>query len=429
MDAAYNHKLNVEILNTKLAKEAWYNTFWSKISGNVAVTETNGIKQRMTAPGSAIQILDEFVEEGRDNMILPMLLDLTEPGVYGDAPLIGTGEEMALKYLRVYLNQYSKAVIKKSGNMANQRLKMYNMMEKAMPSLTKYFAKWNSQNVFATFYEGANLPLTAGTNDSGYGLKPRWHPNQYGYTAAGVLTTVGTEYYTKTSTEMGDSTSGIDGVDTAIDYKLFLTLRALIDTKLFIAPLLTEGGDPFWLFITNPDTYNLILQDSVIQPAQNAVFTSKLREHPLFTGREFMFFNGFAIIKDPIGIRTLKNGTDEADTDAELFLQLAANQSDTAKGWLTACTTGSGYATGNLLIGENAVGKGIAESLHFTEEVIDHQRTIEIGAAQIDGYNRADFFSSDDEASVFSVGNTTKASVATAYACKNQSSAIIWTAG
>lgn len=424
MDALYNHKLNVEILakESMMAREAWYNTFWSKIAGEVTTIDTHGIKQRMAAPNSAVQVLREFVSEGRDNMLIPMILDLTEPGVHGDSPLIGTGEEMALKYLRVYINQYSKAAIKKSGNMANQRLKAYNMMNEAMPALQKYFTKWHSQNFFAAIYEGASIPLTTGTNDGGYGLKARWHPNQYGYTADATLTTGGTEFYTKTAAELGTLA---DAVDTAANYKMFLTLRELIDTKLLIEPLLTEGGDPFWVFITNPLVYNQLLQDSVIQAGQNAVFNQKLSEHPLFSGREFMYFNGYAIIKDAIGIRTIDND-DSSGTDAELFSDLAADQTNYAKGWMTACSTAANHAVGNILLGKNALGYGVAEELHFTEEVIDHNRTIEIGGAEITGVQRADYFSSTDEGSVFSVGNATKASVSTAYACKNQSSAIIW---
>ena len=425
MDAGITHDLNVEILNAKLQKEAWYNTFWSNIAGDVGTVDTNGIPQRKLVPNKAIQILREFVPEGRDNMLLPMILDLDEPGVFGDSPLIGTGEEMALKYLRIYINQYSKAVIKKSGNMANQRLKMYNIMEQAMPQLSKYFTKWHSQNVFASFYLGGSLPLVTGTASGGYGLKPRWHPNQYCQTSAdGVLATIGTEYYSKTAAEVG---TGVDACATVMGYKSFLALRALIDEKLLIEPLLLDGGDPFWVFITNPYTYNLILQDSVIQPAMNAAFTSKMSEHPLFTGREFMYFNGFAIIKDPIGIRSLDKD-DSSGTDAELFSDLQAGNNNMSKGWMTPCTPGSAHATGNLLIGANAIGMGVAEDIHFTTEEIDHKRTIEVAAAEITGFNRSDFFSATDEGSVFSVNNSTMASVSTAYACKNQSSAIIWTA-
>jgi len=424
MDATRTHPLNVEILNAQIAKEAWYNTFWSKISGNISITETNGIKQRMTAPNSAIQIMTEFIDEGRDNMLMPMLLDLTEVGVYGDSPLLGTGEEMALKYLRVYVNQYSKAVIKKTGNMAEQRLKMYDFMQRAKPALVKHFAKWFNQEIFQSFYEGVSSHISAPLADGGLGMYCRWHPNQYGLTAAGTLTTAGTAGYIKTAAEVGTLA---DGCDTVVEYKTFHALRALNDTTLLIEPLMIEGGDPFWLFIVDPFTYNLILQDTNIASAQNAVFTSKMREHPLFTGREFMYYNGFAIIKDPIGIRTIDT-SDSSGTDAELFTDLAAGNSDYAKGWLNPCTPASGLASGCLLVGANAIGKGIAEDLHFTSEEIDHKRTIEIGGAVINGCNRADYFNATDEALVFVGGLSAKTSYATAKACKNQSSAIIWLA-
>ena len=178
-DATQTHKLNVPILNKQLATEAWYNTFWSKFAGFMTQTDTNGIKQNVPASNAIVQVMRDFISEGRDNMIMPMLLDLVEPGVYGDSALKGTGEALRMKYLQIYVNQWRKAADKLTGAMANQRLSTYQLTEKAKPALVKWWSKALNQACWQTLYEGASPNVTAGTNDDGLGLSVRFHPNWY----------------------------------------------------------------------------------------------------------------------------------------------------------------------------------------------------------------------------------------------------------
>ena len=87
------------------------------------------------------------------------------------------------------------------------------------------------------------------------------------------------------------------------------------------------------------------------------------------------------------------------------------------------------------MFGNSAVGKGVAVDLHFTDEVDDHENTIEVGGAVINGYNRADFFaesksgesSGGGSSDVFSKGNASVTDAAET-ACTNQSSLILATA-
>jgi hypothetical protein len=84
----------------------------------------------------------------------------------------------------------------------------------------------------------------------------------------------------------------------------------------------------------------------------------------------------------------------------------------------------------NIVLGRNALGRGLADALQFTEEVDDHNNTIEIGSNQIYGYNRCDFFSETDSGSTaaFSKNNATK-TISGAYEAVNQSSMIFSTEG
>lgn len=415
MDATQSHKLNIPILNRQLAYEAWYNTFFSKLAGFMTYTETNGIKSHNPAPNVVVQIMKDFIAEGRDNMIMPMILGLTEPGVYGDNQLKGTGEDLSLNYLQIYINQWRKAATKLTGKMANQRLSTLQLTEKAKPELIKWWAKNYNQACFQALYEGASNNLTIGTNDEGLGLSVRYHPNWYYAANSGALTTLGTAKYTK---KASDITSLTTSAVYAMNYKTLLTLVELLTTELLIEPIITEDGNPFWLLLVHPRTWRLLKQDSVIQAAQNSAFNAQMMKHPALSGKQMMYYEGFCIIPEPIGIRCL----DSAASDG---VSQFAN-GDVRKGWLSPSLS-TYEIENNILLGANALGKGIASSLAFTEEVDDHGNTIEIGSNTIVGFNRADYFSETDSGSTaaFTKNNATKTVLASAYACKNQSSAII----
>ena len=417
MEATQSHKLNVAILSKELAKKAWYNTFWAKLAGLMDEVEVNGIKQHVPVPNKVIQVMKSFITEGRDNMLMPMELPLEEPGVYGDSPLKGTGEALQLRYLQIYINQWRKAVTKLSGKMSDQRLKSYHLMERAMPALIRWWSHNENQAIFQTIYEGISPNLSTGTNDEGLGLKARFHPNwYYQSTTDGTLTTVGTANKTKTQAEI---TSALTSAKlAAMTAKTLNGLAELIMSDLLIEPLVHDGSDPFWFLLVNPKTFTKLVQDSTIKTDQNSAYNAKLMTHPAISGKRMLYYAGFCIVPDAIGVRL----TQTAGTDT--FTDLAGG--DLRKGWLSPSPRS--YAISNsIILGANVIGKGVASSLAYTEEVDDHKNTIEIGSNQIVGYNRAEFFSDADTASVYSTANATKSALTTAYTAVNQSSMIIST--
>ncbi len=417
MDATQSHKLNIPILNRQLAYEAWFGTFFSKLAGFMEYTETNGIKTLNPAPNVVVQVMKDFIQEGRDNLIMPMILGLTEPGVYGDNTLKGTGEDLSLNYLQIYINQWRKAATKLTGKMANQRLSTLQLTERAKPELVKWWIKQYNQACFQALYEGASGNLTAGTNDEGLGLNVRFHPNWYyvSATGGGTLTTLGTAKYTKTASNLTTMTTSSVY---KLSYKSLLALVELLVTELLIEPIIFEDSEPFWLMLVHPTTFRSLKMDTTIQSSQNAAYNAKLMKHPALSGKQMMYYEGICIVSDPIGVRKL----DSAVSDP--VSQLAGG--DLRKGWLSP-SPATYEIENSIILGVNALGKGIASSLAFTEEVDDHGNTIEIGSNTIVGFNRADYFSETDSGSsaAFTKNSATKTVLGTAYACKNQSSAII----
>ena len=58
--------------------------------------------------------------------------------------------------------------------------------------------------------------------------------------------------------------------------------------------------------------------------------------------------------------------------------------------------SGTSRVYNSIVFGKSAIGKGVAEDLHFTNEVDDHANTIEIGGASINGYNRNEYYAEGD---------------------------------
>jgi hypothetical protein len=419
VEANQSFLANVAILEEKMAREAWYRSFWAGFAGIVKVsteTDENGnIIKNFTPSGMPIEILNSPLEVGRDNMLIPLLKSLTGEPVYGDGLVSGTGGEQGLYWLRAYVNAISKAVIKESGTMSTLRTKLYRLYEKAKPQLVDYFAKVENMNVFRTFYEGLSANLSAGENDDGLGLVTRYHPNWYYISSvtAPALTAVGTEKYFKTAANLDTAVSALS--TTGYWTKKALYAARVKAMELKIAPCLTKDNKAFWPLIMSPHSLNKLKADSTFVAEMNSAYTSKMREHPGLSGI-VAFSEGFAIFEDLVGVRAWDT------TNDNLFGTTFATATEPPSSTLTASNLNA------IVFGRQAIVKGVASSLRFTQEESNHKKVVEIAGEVVNGYNRNDFVDNDDagesSGDAFYKRNAT-ATVSSALAAVNQSSMII----
>ena len=387
METSQTWIANVEIVNAQLAKESWYNTFWAKFSGNVDLSSDDNGNTVYRPSGQPINIMNQFIQQGRDNMLIPFLSDLTGSPVYGDTVLKGTGEDQSMKWLRTFVNQFRKAVMKKSGSMSEQRQKIYKLYEAAKPQLSRWFAKWENQSIFQTFYEGVSPNLSTGTNSDGLGLVRRYHPNWW-INDGGVLTSVGTSGTTKTNANLdaaiGKTASDDATCDTGMTAAILHALRVKC-MELRIPQMSTKQGHPFWCPVVHPATASALMQDSAYKAAVQSPYTGKMLDEPELIGA-VGYFAGFAIYEDIVGIR-------EWDEAGYFFGSTTSARLDPTAVTLAA---GSDRIYNHVVFGKNAFGKGVARDLHFTNEVDDHENTIEVGGAVINGYQRNEYFAEGD---------------------------------
>ena len=397
---------DVAILSTELAKESWGKTIWSKYSGNVEVTfADNGMREFMPS-GSPIEILNTFIEQGRDNMLIPFLKDLVGAPSYGDTPIVGTGEQQVLLWLRSYINQTRKPVESFSGGASYQRQKAFKLMEAAKPQLVKYIAKLENQEVSRAFYEGVSGNLSASNAVDGLGVYKRYHPNFY-VNDGGVLTTVGTEYQLKTAAQID---TAVTAADTVLTSAILGDLRVKC-LALGIQPMWTKAGLQYWPLLVHPYQLESLLVDTAYKASSDAIYNGA-KENPELQGMG-AFWRGFAVFDDIHAIRAWDGSTFFGATTETMFAPTTTTTNKCA-----------------IVFGASAMGKGVAEDVNYTYEDADHQNVKEVAFRMQNGYNRADYVpeanATEASGGVF-YKNTTGGVAPETVVVKNQSSLILMT--
>lgn len=407
---------NVEILETKLQKETWYNTFWNQFSGDVKVSQEENGQNKYTLSGKPIEMLTRPIQEGRDNLLLPFLLDLVGAPVYGDVTLKGTGESMLQKWMRQYINQVRKAVFKREGQMSEQRQRSLKLYEQAFPLLSKWFTNIWNQEVARAYYEGASLNLTKTTASQGLGLYKRYHPNFFyaSGTSDAVTKVAGTLGQTPTAAELDTAVSTVGSKP--MTAKLLQAWKVQL-MKLKIPMMVTKDGHKFYPILLHPQSFVKLMQDSMFYGAQREAYSGKMLALPELSGAQ-AYYDQFAIYSDIIAVRGWDNAAGGFFGDDDGTPTTSA---------LTPTEQTDNYCS--VVFSGSSMGRAIGSRLHFTEEIDDHENTIEIGGAIIDGFNRIEWAAEAD--ALESTGDlfrkNTTGGVASGLAALNNSSAILMT--
>ena len=303
--------------------------------------------------------------------------------------------------------------MKRNGQMSEQRQKLYKLFDAARPQLSRWFSKFENQSIFATFYEGVSPNVSKGTNSDGLGVYKRYNPNWFVNDGA-VLTAVGTAGSTKTAAQLDTADTN---ADTAMTSGILRQLRTKC-MNLRIPTMTTVGGNPFWCIVMHPKQIEDLMDDTDYKAASREAYSAKMVASPELSG-VVGYYSGFAIYEDIIGIRGWDSGNNDLGfgTVSEMFSPTDVTDNYNA-----------------IVFGKSAVGRAVAKDLHFTNEVDDHENTIEIGGAMINGYSRNDWVaeslagdsSGGGASNAFSKGNAT-AGVANAIVATNQSSVVLMT--
>lgn len=414
MEATQSHILNLAILNKEVEKEAWYGTFWSRFAGFAkASTETDANQQKRILPsGKPITMSKQFIQEGRDNMLIPFELPLVGAPVFGDTVAKGTGEKMRFWYTRTYVNQVRKVVEPLSGEMSNQRIKFLDVAKRAKPSLSDWWAKWYNHEVSRAFYEGVSDNLSRGTSVDGLGLVRRYHPNFF-YNLGGTLTEAGTPGKNKGA---GDLNAAQGATDTGMSAAILRDYRVQM-LKLKIPKIVTKKGYKFWALLVHPAQRETLVSDSSYTAAAQAYYQRFAEDNPQFSDA-VAYWADFAIFEDIAAIRGWDDATgrffgDDDSTPIESFFD--------------PTTVTDNYCA--IAFGNNCMSKGVAMPLNMVPDDDDFENVKEVAGRSLYGFSRNDFVSSDNaaETSGYAFEKGGSGGVMSEKTITNQSSAILMT--
>lgn len=303
---------NVALVRKRAEAIVKNNIFFRDFIGDVQVIRdpNSGSSRADYLPtGSVIERLADFnIANGSDHMLIPFVKPLSGSPLFGDAKTIGTEEQLVFEWLRTYIQLTKKAVMPKIGEMSGYITNPLMMNTLCMEQLADYMVTVKNGSFSKAIYEGHGLNTSAGTSDYGLGLSKRLHPNMmYTSDVSGGITAVGTDTYTKTTTEM----NSVFGTATNLKKLTMKHLDAFASycRQRKIKKVMTKDGAQFWLLILHSKQIEQLKQDTTWISNQQQYMNSKgSYNDPLFTSAA-MVMSDFIIYSDDTIVRSWTNAT------------------------------------------------------------------------------------------------------------------------
>lgn len=389
---ARTEEANLGILNTKVRREIKDEIFWSKFAGETEVTiDKRTGKKEYTPSGAGIEILKDFVSDGMDHMLIPMILELTNAPIYGDETLWGSEEALDLYYNKVYINQIRHA-IKRKGRTSEQRVKALKLAKMYKSLLAHWYARIRDIQIAKTFYEGWGPQITTATASGGLYInsgQKRCHPNFF-TAGAGQVT-----YNADDATYEGNVENAVTALtDTSSDYfsiSLVEAMMAEVD-KLGIQPLVTAAGTEYIPWVIHPNQARQLRGESDWKAA-NRRLDDKNPELQNALGRygSFVFFVrrlGVFGVEPNAGAGTVAFGSSNPLSAADTYNRKAS-----------------------IIFGKQAISSGVAADAFFEIDDYDYKNQAGVSINGIVGDSRGEFY--DSTSSVSAVKNQSSCIVAT----------------
>ncbi len=364
---ARTSEANIGLIEAALEREFFNQSFWSRFAGFV----TQDDRGRDQAPNSPLVIKRQLAQEGFDFMKVPMLRKLIQAPTYGDIELEGNAEAQRLLYQDVFINQI-RAGVAPPPRMSNQRVKRFNLANKARPQLSDWFAEDMEIQIAAAFYEGVSRNISAATSLGGYGTTPVPHPNIFTADAGQVT------YNATVATYEASILTAVNNL-TGASNDLFSTdaLESLrVEVLKQNIPPIRVGGVDTWPILTHYNCAKQLRTNSTWQAAQREAGIRALMNNPIFSGA-LGHYAGFTLFERNLGVFGL-----DVSGGAGSFVWGATNPH-------SAVDTQDIKAS--IVFGRNSMTQAWAEGPFFEEQFFDLKNRKEIGVGMIGGFKRADF--------------------------------------
>ena len=377
------------ILAKQMQFEATRESFWGKFAkfntpGGIPVKPGN-----IPAPvDSPIVIQNEFGKQQGDLMKIPLMRALKGLPTFGLNQLAGMEERMKINHALVPCDINRHAVLTQEGSMMTQTTKDYQILQRARPLLQRHYAQaMELLQVSYAFYHGFSYNILSGSNTRWSGnstVKAISHPNVY-IAGQGRYVYSSTNYPGTAGYETGLGTALGNVIETNEFNTTFLSgLKA--DQQIRRIPrIITKDGNQFWLIVAHPYQITSLEADELFNAAASRAFVGQMaKDNPLLVGAKY-HYAGFFIFESDTAVWpvSVSGGSPvwgpSTIADLDSFIDYEDNEMFAA-----------------ILLGSNAMFRGVASSLKFVGRVDDYEEIKGIAYRTLEACSRADYWNDDD---------------------------------
>ena len=371
--SANNAALVQPILDEVLERESIFSSYFSRFTADISSDK---------APDAVILEKRQLVQEGGDQIIVPLLRKLTNEGTSGDLQIKGKEEAQSERFVKVGINQKRHAV-KVMRGASGQRVKKFNFMARMQPQLSDWWGEEMDFDIFQSILEGGSRHIrdtvaNGGLNFDFGGGANTVVSNPFVYEAGsggagGGLVAFGASA-SAYETNVGTAVTAVGSADIMA---LFLLDNLLTEAHNQRLRPIKIKGENLYVVILHPNQFDqLSAAGSVFQQIQRDAGV-RGDENPIFTGAKG-FYKGCIIHVHPYipGVTTSGGKPVYGTTTPHTALD-----TNTVK-----CA---------ILLGGGAILKGIGEPLHFETEEEDYMNVKGVAAAINYGSRRPDWTSDE----------------------------------
>lgn len=398
-----NHPLTVMYFSAGLFIESLKKSvFLQQMAGSVSNQQMADAKrERMqSTPDMPIVIIDDLTDAPGDKITVDMRRLVRGKPFMGDRVMEGQGAALTHSTMEVRIDQM-RFPIAPGGRMTRKRTR-WNLRKAARSEMIDWFARTNDQ-IIQTCMAGArgdedtedwNLPLESDPDFASIMINPLEPPTSNRYFVAGG----------------GDNVGALTDADALKLEDIDVLATTLNDMPLPPSPIkiMSASGDEelrIWCLMVTERQWHYIVTRSTgklnrdwTKALADATVRASQTRHPLFRG-DAGLWRGLLIKKMPRAIRF--------NTGTMVKVQPSAGGVPTATAVPGGITVDRAILLGGqgmaLARGDAAGPRTGAYPMRWSEVMRDHDNTLEVGAAQMDGKRKMRFTGSDGSITDFGI--------------------------
>jgi len=383
------------ILAKQMQFEQTFRSFWGKMS---KFTTPNGIPVR---PGeepnpveSPIVVQHELASRMGDTMKIPLVRALTGRPRYGREELSGNEEEIKFNHAIVPVDIFRHAAKTQEGRMMYQRTKEYQIAKRAKTLLSGHYGMSLEllMHSYAVYYGfSQNIIHPNNTDYSGNtDVKKISCPNVF-MIGQGAIAVSSTNYPSTAGweTDLGAALDNVGETDTLS----VGALRALKAQQIIqrLRPLGLKNGNQYWIMVAHPYMIaDLEADDNFNRTASAAYVANMVKDNPLLVGCKYEC-EGFLIYPSdtacwPVRKNATSGKIEYGPEDVDTFTNMQTS--------FRNYVADEKFAA--IILGSNALFRGIVDSLVFIDETKDYRFVQGLGYETMEAVSRGDFWNFDD---------------------------------